>query len=80
MLLLLGLAVVSGGLVTAQIGRSERFSFGWFAYAPLSNETFSSQSLLILGPVTKAGYLIAAVGLLVLAFWAGRRLRRPVPA
>lgn len=80
LMLLLGLAVVTGGMVTAQIGRSEQFSFGWFAYAPLSNETFSSESLLILGPLTQAGYVIAAVGLLVLAFWAGRRLRRPATA
>ncbi|MGW9414715.1 hypothetical protein [Arthrobacter cupressi] len=71
---LLGLAAVIAGVVTALAGRSEPASFGWFAYAPLSNETFSPAGIAFLGPITQTGYVIAAVGLLLLAFWAGRRL------
>ncbi|WP_245413269.1 hypothetical protein [Arthrobacter celericrescens] len=73
-MLLLGLAVVIAGVVTALAGKSQPVSFGWFAYAPLANETFSPPGIAFLGPMTQAGLVTVVVGLLVLAFWAGHRL------
>jgi hypothetical protein len=73
---LLGLAVVIAGVGTTIVGSSQPVSFGWFAYAPLSNESFSASGVAFLGPMTQTGYLIAVVGLLVLAFWAGNRVGR----
>ncbi|WP_230855060.1 hypothetical protein [Arthrobacter terrae] len=68
----LGLAAVAAGVVMAASAGESR-SFGWFAYAPLSNTTFSSAGLLYLGPWTKTGIALALIGSLVLAFWSGYR-------
>jgi hypothetical protein len=66
------LAVVLVGCFVAW-SNSQNVSFGWFAYAPLSNEPFSGSGLAFVTPGTQAGLAIAVVGLLVLAFWAGYR-------
>ncbi|MBT2250614.1 hypothetical protein JHV56_18145 [Arthrobacter sp. BHU FT2] len=69
-------AVLAGGLV-AWDGRQES-SFGWFAYAPLSNDIFSGSGMTFVTRGTQAGLAIAVAGLLALAFWAGFRIgRRP---
>lgn len=48
-------------------------SFGWFAYQPLANATFTpSGSAVVLSTVTFAGWVIVAVGLITLAFLVGR--------
>jgi heme/copper-type cytochrome/quinol oxidase subunit 1 len=67
------LAVVLVGCFVAW-NNSQNVSFGWFAYAPLSNEPFSGSGLAFVTPGTQAGLAIAVVGLLVLAFWAGYRI------
>lgn len=51
-------------------------SFGWFAYAPLSNRLFSGSGIALVTQGTQIGLAVAVVGLLVLAFWAGYRLGR----
>ena len=73
---LLGTLVVVAGVVTALIGSTQPLEFGWVAYAPLANNPFSTSGAALVGPMTQNGYLIAVVGLLLLAFWAGHRLGR----
>ncbi|RAX44668.1 hypothetical protein DQ354_13995 [Arthrobacter sp. AQ5-06] len=51
-----------------------RQAVGWFAYAPLSNQTFTSDQIVLKDSGARAGYLQIAVGLLTLAFWLGYRL------
>jgi heme/copper-type cytochrome/quinol oxidase subunit 1 len=64
------------GTVAAVIGLmlllvpSDQASFGWFAYAPLSNTTFSPIGLQ-LSPRSQIGIALFIVGLAVLAFGAG---------
>ncbi|MDJ0325490.1 hypothetical protein QMG61_17150 [Cryobacterium sp. PH31-AA6] len=64
------------GTVAAVIGLvlllvpSGQASFGWFAYAPLSNTTFSPIGLQ-LSPRSQIGIALFVVGLAVLAFGAG---------
>jgi len=67
------LAVVLAGCFVAWSNHVNA-SFGWFAYAPLSNEPFSGSGLAFVTPGTQAGLAIAVGGLLVLAFWAGYRI------
>ncbi|TFB87262.1 hypothetical protein E3O44_09050 [Cryobacterium algoricola] len=45
-------------------------SFGWFAYAPLSDSTFLPPGGL-LSPHSQIGIVVLIVGLVVLAFGAG---------
>ena len=53
-------------------------SFGWFAYAPLSQQTFAAPGLLIMDAEKWAGVVLTGLGLLTLAFWSGYRAgRRP---
>ncbi|TFB54221.1 hypothetical protein [Cryobacterium sp. Sr3] len=69
-------SMVALGTVAAVIGLvlllvpSDQASFGWFAYAPLSNTTFSPIGLQ-LSPRSQVGIALFIVGLAVLAFGAG---------
>jgi heme/copper-type cytochrome/quinol oxidase subunit 1 len=47
---------------------------GWFAYAPLANQTFISDQIVLMDTGARAGYVLMAAGLLTLAFWLGYRL------
>lgn len=49
-------------------------TFGWFAYAPLSNEVFTGNGIAFVSQGTQIGLAVAVTGLLVLAFWAGYRI------
>lgn len=52
-------------------------SFGWFAYQPLANATFTpGGSAVVLSPVTAAGWVTVTVGLIALAFVAGQSAGR----
>lgn len=74
---ILAVLAVAAGIATALWTQSQlQSSFGWFAYAPLSNETFSSRGLVFLDAGTKVGVTLTAAGLLVLAFWSGYRTAR----
>lgn len=78
---LLALLAVAGGIATALWTQSQlQSSFGWFAYAPLSNETFSSGGMVFMDAGTSMGLALTAAGLLVLAFWSGYRTARTRPA
>ncbi|WP_426989170.1 hypothetical protein [Pseudarthrobacter sp. Y6] len=64
-------AAVATGLAAVLAPRQE---IGWFAYAPLSNQTFTSDTIVLMDSGARTGYLLIAVGLLTLAFWLGYRL------
>ena len=65
----------AGGCIVAW-NQQATASFGWFAYAPLSNDTFSGSGLTFVTQGTQIGLGIAVLGLLILAFWAGYRSGR----
>ncbi|MBO1268646.1 hypothetical protein [Arthrobacter cavernae] len=71
---LLGLVAVVAGCVFAW--NSATSNVGWFAYAPLSNETFTVNGGAFVSQGTQTGLIVAVLGLLVLAFWAGHRIGR----
>lgn len=70
-LLIAALVVVAVGLMVAIVSASQPTTFGWFAYAPLSGEVFSPNGAPFLTSNTALGLAIAAVGLMIGAFWAG---------
>ncbi|QHC67958.1 hypothetical protein GSU68_16220 [Rathayibacter sp. VKM Ac-2759] len=77
-----GLALIAAGLVVGVTAPSA-VSFGWFAYAPLSETTFSPDTVVLARGVATA-WALAALGALLLAFSAGwllalRRERRRLP-
>jgi hypothetical protein len=51
-----------------------RQAVGWFAYASLSNQAFTSDTMVLMDNEARAGYVLIAVGLLTFAFWLGYRL------
>ena len=55
----------------ALISASQPLSFGWVAYAPLSGDMFDPNRAHIIAPMTALGLVIAVLGLLAGAFWAG---------
>lgn len=74
---LAGLATVLVGLLVAWLNRDY---VGWFAYAPLSNTTFSANGAALITQGTQVGLAVVVLGLLVLALWAGYRIgRRGMP-
>ncbi|TFC15157.1 hypothetical protein [Cryobacterium sp. MDB2-10] len=68
-MVVLGAVAVVIGLVLL-LAPGDQASFGWFAYAPLSNTTFSPIGLQ-LSPRSQIGIAMFVVGLAVLAFGAG---------
>ena len=71
--LLLAIAVVAVvvGAVIAVVSASQPLSFGWVAYAPLSGDMFRPGAVQLVAPMTALGLVIAVLGLLAGAFWAG---------
>ncbi|HSN36116.1 MAG TPA: hypothetical protein VLT34_07180, partial [Arthrobacter sp.] len=66
--------LVAGGVLLSLPVRQE--NFGWFAYAPLSQQTFAGQGLLVMDAEKWAGVGLLGAGLLMLAFWSGYRTGR----
>jgi len=66
----LGAALLVVGVVVALTAPRET-SFGWFAYSPLSDETFSPGGVLPVRPEWLTAAALIVLGLVVLAFWAG---------
>ena len=71
----LGVVALLVGCIVAW-NQQANASFGWFAYAPLSNDTFNGSGITFVTQGTQIGLGIAVLGLLVLAFWAGFRSGR----
>lgn len=61
--------LLAGLLLTMVPARTE--TFGWFAYAPLSQQSFQVQGLLLIGTEAWVGIAMISLGLLILAFWTG---------
>jgi heme/copper-type cytochrome/quinol oxidase subunit 1 len=70
-LLVIAVLAVVAGLVIAAISASQPFSYGWVAQAPLSGDVFDPDRARIVAPTTVLGLVIAVLGLLAGAFWAG---------
>lgn len=70
-LLVIAVLAVVAGLVIAAISASQPFSYGWVAQAPLSGDVFDPNRARIVAPTTVLGLVIAVLGLLAGAFWAG---------
>ncbi|MDN4644571.1 hypothetical protein [Arthrobacter sp. PsM3] len=71
----LAVALLAAGMVLLSLPVRQE-NFGWFAYAPLSQQAFVPQGLLIMDAEKWAGVVLAGVGLLTLAFWSGYRTGR----
>ena len=65
-----GSLIAVGGFLTPQGAAA----FGWFAYAPLSQQPIQLPGLLLVGPEAWAGIAMISLGLLILAFWSGYRV------
>lgn len=66
------------GIVVAATTPRE-VSFGWFAYAPLSETMFSPVGTMVVTPGLATAAALIALGLLVLAFCAGWAVARRHP-
>lgn len=74
---ILALLGIIAGVATLIYSLSRPTTFGWFAYAPLSDETFLP-GMTILSNTQVTGLALLAAGLLCAAFWAGLRVgKRP---
>lgn len=72
---ILALLGIMAGVATLIYSLSSPTTFGWFAYAPLSEETFLP-GMTILNNTQVTGLALLAAGLLCAAFWAGLRVGR----
>ena len=69
--------LVLAGVVAVVVGLSSAVPFGWFAYQPLAQAVFApAGDTVFLSRGTVGGFVVLTVGLIVLAFLAGRRLGR----
>ena len=66
--------VLLAGLVLVLLPSTE--TYGWFAYAPLSQQYFMPEGLVFLGARARVGIALIVVALLGVAFWAGFWLGR----
>ncbi|TWX40805.1 hypothetical protein ES689_05135 [Frigoribacterium sp. ACAM 257] len=73
LVLVAGLAALVLGVVVLAIAAAQPVSFGWFAYAPLSETTFAAEGVRVFSTASLAGAVITVISLLVLAAWLGYR-------
>lgn len=64
-------ATIVGGVAAAALATPQDVSFGWFAYAPLSEAAFTPDALIVLTGGAFGGLVVAAVGVVSFVFWAG---------
>lgn len=69
-------ALVVAGVVALNVAMNRPSSFGWFAYAPLSETSYMPGASGTTLALTAAGLLFLAVGLLATGVLAGLRVRR----
>ena len=67
---LLGAVMLAAGAVFLSLPVRQE-EFGWFAYAPLSEQTIALPGLLVMNAERWAGVVLVGLGLLTLAFWSG---------
>jgi len=73
---LVGALALVSGLALARLA-PEAGGFGWFAYTPLSSERPGViLDFVLVSRAQLAGFLLAALGVVVLAGWVGYRLGR----
>lgn len=70
---LAAVAAMVSGIVVVLKATSQPATFGWFAYAPLS-EANAGPGLHIVSTGGIVGFTLLAAGLIVLAFWGGLRI------
>jgi len=70
-LLLVGVVAIVIGMTSQPFG-----SFGWFAYQPLADVAFAPGDVVFVSRTTIIGFAALSLGLITLAFVAGRRLAR----
>ncbi|MDY0910800.1 hypothetical protein [Microbacterium sp. CFBP9034] len=72
------------GVIVVVMGLLTPVTFGWFAYQPLANATFTPDgSVVFLSRVTIIGFILLTIGMLAVAFLLGQRAgakRRPSSA
>ncbi|MBD8611875.1 hypothetical protein IFT77_15405 [Frigoribacterium sp. CFBP 13729] len=73
LVLVAGLAALVVGVVVLAIASAQPMSFGWFAYAPLSDTTSTAEGVHLFSTASLLGAVIVIVSLLVLAAWLGYR-------
>lgn len=73
--ILAALALVAGVATLIASNGQEMESFGWFAYAPLSEDTFAP-GIHFMSTQQITGWLFLAVAACAAAFWAGLALAR----
>ena len=73
LVLVAGLAALVVGVVVLAIAAAQPVSFGWFAYAPLSDTTFPAEGVHMFSTASLVGAVIVVISLLVLAAWLGYR-------
>ncbi|GAA4343122.1 hypothetical protein [Microbacterium rhizosphaerae] len=73
-------ALSVAGVVTLALGLATPVSFGWFAYQPLADATFTPTGTgVVVSRATVIGFVLLTIGLVGLAFLGGLRAgkRRP---
>jgi heme/copper-type cytochrome/quinol oxidase subunit 1 len=75
LLVVAALAVVAGA-VTLGVGLTQPAASGWFAYAPLSGESFVPTGVNLVSTAALVSAAVLVVGLLALALWWGIRIGR----
>lgn len=73
LVLVAGLAALVVGVVVLDIASAQPMSFGWFAYAPLSDTTFTAEGVHLFSTASLVGAVMVIVSLLVLPAWLGYR-------
>ena len=73
LVLVSGLTILAVGVVIVAIAAAQPVSFGWFAYAPLSETTFAAEGVHTFSTASLVGAVIVVLSLLVLAAWLGYR-------
>jgi heme/copper-type cytochrome/quinol oxidase subunit 1 len=71
--------VIAAGAVVLIVGLLTPVTFGWFAYQPLADAMFVPGTGVFLSRITIIGWVILTIGLLGVAFLAGRRTARGRP-
>ncbi len=72
----LGAVLVGVGLAVALSSSPGQTDYGWFAYAPSTDDILSGGSVWVVSRAQVAGLAVAVVGLVTVAAGAGFRLGR----